>query len=151
MSTLLVTQLDPDIVVTQRFTVNRSLEIDYIRPWVYIHGTLEGGYLRARVRESEIVLNEVVLTAEQINSAKTETYAHGRLRLDVGPLFLGKDEGEPTEYIVELEYVDHEPGGWIGVVKDWDNPIYPISGVAPKNDSTKSNGVEFFERIGGGI
>lgn len=152
MSTLLVTRLNPDTVVTQRFKALRSLEVAHIRPWVYIHGTLEGGQLNARVMDSGVILKQVSISADEINTAKTETYAHGRLRIDFGPLFLGKDdEGEHTEYTVELEYIGHVSGGWMGVVKDWDSPVYNSYGETPKNDSSKANGVEFFERYGGGI
>lgn len=153
MSTLLVDELFPGVVFSQKFKITRDVNISAIRPWVYLHGTLQDGDFQCEVKQGVNTLLTTTITAAEINAAKTETYAHGFIAFCFDALSLRITEGNvEEEYTVEFSMINHtlDSGNFLGIVRRWEDKTYPtygtgvISGEAP-NDSVEPAGLEIFE------
>jgi hypothetical protein len=148
MSTLLVDELMNGITFEQNIRLHRSISAAFIRPWIYKHGTLASGKLRLRVFDGATLLKLVEIDYTDINAAFTQSYAHGYIRFDVAPLFLGVNDNEAYhDYTLKISmfgYVD-DVNNFLGVCREWDQRKYPIFGTEPANDATEPCGYEIFE------
>lgn len=147
MSTLVVEELRPGTVFVQNFTIDRTVSIAHIRPWVLVNGVLLDGDFVCRVKEGSTVLREVSLNYVDINAAMTDTYAHGFMRFDINPLVLHVPDGQATAaYIIEFEMINHTfaANNFIGINRSWENKIYPVN-YTPPNDIAEPSGVEIYE------
>jgi len=147
MSTLIVDELYPGVVFAQDFTVTDEMDCAFIRPWVYLHNTLQDGQLECRVKDGAEVLKTVTVDYTEINAAKTDAYAHGFLRVTLHPLMLKIPSGSTEKtYTMEFEMVNHtlDTGNFLGMVRSWEDPLYPEDPAA-LNDTTRGLGFELYE------
>lgn len=148
MSTLIVEDLFTGIVFSQPIRVRRNVSISNIRPWIYINGTLTSGDLQCRVLQGANELAVSTINYVDINTVKTETYAHGFIRFDFESLILNKADQEPyTEYILEfsmINYID-DPSNYISIVRDWDGSAATLYNNSQTNDYIDPVGYEIFE------
>lgn len=147
MSTLLIDELNNDVVFTQHVRIRKSIQVAHIRPWIYKHGTITDGMFRCEVYDGATLLKQVDINSSAINTEITQPYAHGYIRFDTAPLSLNV---YPTEeyhdYILKFSMVDHtnDPSNYIAIVREWDDRKYPIFGTDPLNDTTEPYGYEIF-------
>ena len=153
MSTLIVDELFPGVTFSQKIRVNRDINISAIRPWVYLHNTLQDGDFQVEVKQGSESLLIAQLTAAEVNEAKTLAFAHGFIRFCFDALSLRVAEGETeTEYILEFSMQNHikDENNFIGIVRRWEDKTYPTYGdgvvdnEAP-NDFVEPAGLELFE------
>lgn len=147
MSTLIVEELLPDTPITQEFRVERDVSLAYIRPWVYIAGTLADGDLQLEVLEDATVLRTYTINFADINAVKTDAYAHGYLRFDVEPLVLHRDFSElNTAYTLRFTMINHteDENNYLALVRGWEDPIYEAYGDTTYNTENPF-GIEFYE------
>ena len=153
MSRLLVDELFPGVTFSQPFRITRDLNVARIRTWIYKHGVLQDGQLQCQVKQGSEVLATATVDFSDINSAITENYAHGFIRMDFDSLALRIDEGnEKEEYIIEYTMQNHtkDLGNFIGIVRRWEKKTYPtygtgVTGGEAPNDSIEPSGLELFE------
>lgn len=153
MSTLLVDELKPGVVIEQKFKITKDISIAHIRPWVYLHGTLADGQLQLTVLQGATSLITIELDYTEINEAKIEPYAHGSLRLDFDNLILHVEEDQlETEYTLRFEMINHtfDSANFIGLVRRWEAKTYPtygngVSAGEAINDAIEPFGLEIYE------
>lgn len=147
MSTLIVDELYPGVVFSQKLIITKSLGIAYIRPWIYKQGTLVDGDFVCTVKDGATIIKTATINYTDINAAITGTYAHGFIRFDMDPLSITlPDETESKEYTIEFEMINHtqDPVNFIGINRSWENKIYETTVVAP-NDMVEPAGIEIYE------
>lgn len=153
MSTLIVDPLFNGITFSQSVKVSRDVSVAHIRPWVYLNDALVDGDFQCRVLQGTTELAVVTIPYTDINTAKTETYAHGYIRFDFESLILHRAEGEEdTEYIFEFSMINHStnPTNYLGVVREWDIASGIVYGDVdgngdPVNDQISPAGYHIFE------
>ena len=153
MSTLLIDQLFSGVTFVQPIKVSRDISIAHVRPWVYIQGPLATGDFQCRVLQGGTVLATSTINYVDINSALTETYAHGYLRFDFESLILHRAEGEEdTEYIFEFSMINftNSPTNFLAICREWDIKSGITYGDVDGNgdavnDAIESCGYEIFE------
>ena len=147
MSTLVVDEMYTGIVFSQPITILDDMDCAFVRPWVYLHGTLTTGDLTCRIKDGAEVLKTVSINYADINAAKTDAYAHGFIRIATHPLMLKIPSGEVSkEYTLEFEMVGYvnDTSNFLGIVRSWEDPLYPEDPAA-SNDTTKGCGFELYE------
>ena len=147
MSTLLVDELFPAVIFPQPFTIQKEMDCAFIRPWIYLHGTLVDGQLECRVKDGAEVLKTVTIDYTVINAVKTETYSHGYIRINLHPLMLKIPSGSAEKtYTMEFEMINHtrDTENFLGIVRSWDDPLYDEDPAAP-NDTASGCGFELYE------
>jgi hypothetical protein len=146
MSTLLVDELFPGVVFDQRLILTRSANISDIRPWIYIHNTLQDGDFQLEVIQGSTTLVTKTINFATINAAKTEDYFHGYIKFEFDSLQLNVAEGNSSEeYILRFQMINHtlDNNNFLGIVRDWENPKYTLIDVA-LNDSVAPAGIEVY-------
>lgn len=153
MSTLLVDELFPGINFDQDVKIFRDTNIESIRPWVYIEGTLVDGDFTLEVLDGATSIATSTITHTQINAAKTETYAHGYMRFDFNSLALHIPEGaSEKEYTLRFSMQNHtkDLNNYIAIARIWDIRFYDVYGDVtagePPNDSVEPAGIEIYEQ-----
>jgi len=150
--TLVIDELYDGITFTQKFRINRSMQLAHFRPWIIKWGTPTAGDLVLQIWQDSDMLKEVRLTAADINLAITSTYFHGQLRFDTDPLQLNHDrEAEYTEYEARLftESMTTDANNFYGAVRRYEQKFYDtygtgvVAGEAP-NDMVEPLGFELF-------
>ncbi len=153
MSALLVDELFPGVTFSQKFRITRNVNIAAVRPWVYLHNTLQDGDLQIQVKQSSNLLATFTFSAAEVNAAKTLAFAHGFMTFCFNALVLRIAEGNTQEeYILEFSMINHslDTDNFIGIVRRWEDKTYPtygdgvVSGEA-QNDSVEPAGLEIFE------
>ena len=145
MSTLLVDELYSGIVFSQKIKVSRNISLTHLRPWVYLHGTLATGDFQCRVLQGATVLKTQTINYVDINSAKTEAYAHGYIRFDFDSLILNRAQGEEsTEYIFEFSMIYHttDSSNYLGIVREWDASSATVYGAVDMNGDAINDQIE---------
>ena len=153
MSTLMVDELYPGVQFEQEFKITRNTNLAHIRPHVYLHGTLVDGQLQVEILQGTTVLKTKTINFSLINAVKTETYAHGFLRVDFPSLQLNLDQGNTEQtYKVRFSMINHtlDLANFLGICRDWDLKIYDtygsgVIGNQAPNDSVEPAGLEFYE------
>ena len=153
MSTLLVDELYPGVTFAQPFKINKDTSLAHIRPWVYVHGTLQDGDFQCVVKDGATTLVTKTINYVDINAAMNNTYNHGFIRFDFDPLVLRLPQGSTEkEYTIEYSMINHikDTGNFLGIVRRWEAKTYDTYGLgvinneAP-NDSVEPSGLELFE------
>lgn len=151
--TLVVDELYENVVFTQEFRINRSIQLAHFRPWIIKWGTPTGGDLVLQILQDSEVLKEVRLTADEINQQITSTYFHGQLRFDTEPLQLNHDcNSEYTMYEAKLftDGIATDVNNFYGTIRRYELKFYDTYGTdvvnneAP-NDMVEPLGFELFE------
>ena len=151
MSTLLVDELYPGVTFAQPVRINRRVNLSAIRPWVYLNGTLADGEFRCVVKQGANILVTKDISYTDINTVKTEDYAHGFIRFDFDSLMLNVAEGNTYEdYTIEFSMVNHtrDTDNFLGIVRRWEDKTYPTyDGVGGEalSDFLEPAGLELFE------
>ena len=152
MSTLSLDELFDGVTFTQKFRIDKNLNIIHIRPWIYKEGTLADGDFRCQVYLDGTLVNEATINYTNINAAFTETYAHGFIRFDFDSLPLRlKDTELETEYELRFEMINHttDMNNYLAIVRNWDLKIYTTYGDVVNgegvNDMIEPAGLEFYE------
>lgn len=149
----MIDELYSGTVIEQTFKITKDVSIAHVRPWVYLEGTLSDGELELTIVQDGTDLLTITVDYTEINTAKTESFAHGFLRVDFDNLILHLDETEvEQEYVLKYRMVNHttDTNNFIGLVRQWENKIYATYGVgvigneAP-NDSVEPFGFELYE------
>lgn len=154
MSTLLIDELFPGITFDQNFKILRDTNVACVRPWVYLEGTLVDGDFQLEVLDGATVLATSTINYTTINTAKTETYAHGYMRFDFDSLALHIPEGaSEKEFTFRFTMQNHtkDLNNYLAISRIWDIRFYSIygSGVVagePPNDSVEPAGIEIYEQ-----
>lgn len=152
MSTLLVDELFNGIEFNQVVKIKEETNLVHVRPWIYKHGTLQTGELVLEIYDGATMLATSRLDYETINAAFTENYAHGFLRFDFDSLALNLLDSQTEKEFTFKFYMDNyttDPANFIGIVRQYENKIYPTYGTgvvdneAP-NDFVEPMGLELF-------
>ena len=147
MSTLLVDELYPGVVFPQPITILDNTDCAFIRPWVYLHGTLVDGQLQCTIKDGAETLKVVTLDFTLINAAKTDQFAHGFLRIDTHPLMLKIPSGSESKvYEIQFEMINHtkDVDNFLAIVRSWEDPLYIEDEQSPSN-TTAGCGFELYE------
>ena len=156
MSTLLLDELKSGTILTQDFKIKRDISLEYIRLWVYKQNSLVDGTLTLNINDGATLLKSVEIDYTTINASTTLSYSHGYMRFDVSPLILrlGENVDEKVYNLtIELASSTYDGVNYIGIVRQWENKIYPTYGTgvvnneAP-NDFVEPYGIEFYEVVG---
>jgi hypothetical protein len=147
MSTLIVDEMYPGVIFAQPVTITKDFDVAFIRPWVLSQGTLSAGTFTCRVKEGATVLKEGTIDYTDINSGKTEDYAHGFMRFDMHPLVLRVPSGqESAVYTVEFEMVGgvQDSINFIGICRAFEERVYDTP-TPPANSMISPAGFELYE------
>jgi hypothetical protein len=153
MSTLLVDELYPGVEIVQQIKVSRSTSVFHIRPWVYKHGSPATGIFTLKVYDGATLLATSEITAADLTTEISGTYAHGFVRFDFENLILNIPEGSfEKEYTLKFSMPGYikDTANFLGMVRRYEAKTYPTYGVgvvgneAP-NDFVEPFGLEVFE------
>jgi hypothetical protein len=147
MSTLLIDELYSGVVFTQTISIETNQVLAHIRPWIFKSGTLADGDFRLQVYDGATLLKQVDIPYTSINAEFTEAYAHGYIRFDVEPLFLGVNDDESSHiYTLKFSMVNYtnDTSNYIAICRDWNDPKYQIYNGPPANDSLAPAGIELY-------
>lgn len=151
--TLLIDELYDGVTFTQKFRINRTMQLAHLRPWIVKWGTPTGGDLVLQIWQNATQLKEVRIPMTDIAANITSTYFHGQLRFDTDPLQLNHDrEAAFTEYELRLfaDGMTSDANNFIGTVRRYEQKFYNtygdgvVNGEAP-NDMIEPLGFELFE------
>lgn len=150
MSTLLVDELLDGVVFSQKIRINRPINIQHIRPWIFKKGLPSTGVFTCDVKQGSTLLKSSTITLTDLATI-SNTYTHGYIRFDFDNLFLTVSEGQTyQEYTIEF-YMDSytNESNYIAIVRDYDDPLYVRYGSVdidnnPLNDCIQSCGFEIF-------
>ena len=151
--TLLVDELFDGITFTQKFRIDRTIQLAHFRPWIIKWGTPTDGDLVLQIYQGATMLKEVRLTATEINAELTSTYFHGQLRFDTSPLQLNHDrDAEFTEYEARLftDGMTTDGNNFYGTIRRYEQKFYDtygtgVTGGEAPNDMVEPLGFELFE------
>lgn len=147
MSTLVLDELFAGIVFPQPITIFKDMDCAFIRPWVYLHGTLADGELQCTIKDGAETLKVVTVGFAEINAAKVNQFAHGFLRIATHPLMLKVPDGQTSkDYTIEFEMINHtsDPSNFLGIIRSWESPLY-TEDPASVNNTTAGCGFELYE------
>lgn len=151
--TLLIDELYDGVTFSQKFRINRTMQLAHLRPWIVKWGAPTGGDLVLQIWQDATQLKEVRIPMTDIAANITSTYFHGQLRFDTDPLQLNHDrEAAFTEYELRLfaDGMTSDANNFIGTVRRYEQKFYDtygdgvVSGEAP-NDMIEPLGFELFE------
>lgn len=151
--TLLVDELYTGITFSQKFRINRSMQLAHFRPWIIKWGNPTGGDLVLQILQGGELLKEVRLSATDINLDINATYFHGQVRFDTSPLQLNHDrEAEFTEYEARLftDGMTTDSNNFYGAIRRYEQKFYNTYGDGvtageAQNDMIEPLGFELFE------
>jgi len=152
MSTLLVDELYSGKEFNQPVKIDRSINVVYIRPWIYKQGQLQSGELVVEVYDGATKLAESSLSYTEINEGIPANYAHGFIRMQFDSLILRVPEGQlEKEYLLKFYMNNHVTNfnNFIGIVRRWEAKTYPTYGPGvvdgeAVNDFIEPAGLEIF-------
>lgn len=146
MSILLVDEMYPGVVFSQKIYLQKDADISHVRPWIYKQGTLTEGDFICRIKDGTTVLDTATISYTEINETNTLNFAHGFMRFDFNNTTLHVPEGVVSkEYIFEFEMINHskDTTNFIGICRSWDNEIYPPVDT-PANSFVTPAGIEIY-------
>ena len=152
MSTLIIDEMNPGVTFSQSFKISNDVDINHIRPWIYVQGTLVDGELQMEILDGATVLKTVTIDYSLINAAKEDVYVHGFIRFDLEHLTLRIPQGSTEkEYIVRFEMINHtlDAVNYLAMCRQWDIKAYTtygsgVSGNQAPNDMVEPLGLEFY-------
>jgi hypothetical protein len=151
MSTLLIDELYPGQVFSQKIKISKPISIAVIRPWIYKQGTLVDGDFQLEVLQGATVLITKTIGFADINSGISSPYAHGYIKFEFDVLQLNVSEGNlEEEYTLRFSMINHtlDTSNYIAIVREWDDKKYIIYGdqVAqePQHDFLEPAGYELY-------
>lgn len=141
--TLLLDELFDGIIVRQKFRTDKNFQLAHVRPWIYKHGNGQVGDLTCRIKIGNILLKEVTIDANVLNTAINGTYFHGYVRFDFDSMWISHDRNNQfTEYTVEYEFVGtSDINNFYGVCRQFNNLLYPAYGDLDENDEPKNGAI----------
>lgn len=140
MSTLIVDELFDGIEIVQDIRLKKSINLGFLRLWIYKEGTLQDGDFTVEIYDGATLLATTVIDYQTINNEFTQNYAHGFLRIDFDPLALSVKDTELNHiYTIKIRMDNHitNTTNYIALCKEWENQKYQIYNGPALNDMVK--------------
>lgn len=144
MSTILVDELFPGVVFTQKFKIPRRTNVKHIRSKIYKQGTLVDGVFVCEIKQNGNLLKRAEIDHSLINTIP-DTYAHGFIRFDFENVNLQIDEGQiEQEYQIDFYMDNHTEDlvNFIAISREYENPVYVRYGDVDGNNNAVNSSVE---------